>query len=355
MKGSSRHARRWLWFLVIPMLCVGCLRVCRGPLNDSASVRWWLFSSYGAQQICPEMLKRGAPLKLTSSGNTVGRFFPNSCRSEVNEGLRTVTVHFTGTGYAWTPVGGRVGFSAKASVEYVTDFYVGKSALYVWARASRILFGPEFQLGSVEYKAVDWATRETAVGYLAQTFGQQIMSSALAQGFTVVRTRDGDLFTLGLIQPPQVPVTPFSTRKGTAYVFGNETTEIHPEQVDFIGPIDIRRNDQHLRLRVRIESGTHPVEAIVYPHGPTDVWREALQLGTPLAPPPNVQAVNGFPIQTGSEQVQHLKLPPGLYFVVIDNSSQLGNVNPPWNPLSTLGASTTVLSYSAELVDDKER
>jgi hypothetical protein len=47
---------------------------------------------------------------------------------------------FTGSGYAWTPIAGRVGFSVHAGVEYRADFSLQSDAMYVWARSERMLF-----------------------------------------------------------------------------------------------------------------------------------------------------------------------------------------------------------------------
>ncbi|HEY3236953.1 MAG TPA: hypothetical protein VGJ84_19700, partial [Polyangiaceae bacterium] len=156
-------------------------------MNASPGLRWWLFSNFGAQRMCPEMLKRGAPLKLTPDGNTVGRFFPNRCGHQVDDASQTVTIRFGGTGFAWTPIAGRVGFAADAAVEYRMDFYMAEDANYIWAKTNRILEGPTFSIGSIENKLVDWATH-TPVGYMANTFGTQIVSSQISQGFTVVHT-----------------------------------------------------------------------------------------------------------------------------------------------------------------------
>jgi hypothetical protein len=304
--------------------------------------------------MCPEMLKRSVSLKLNPTGNTVGRFFPNRCFHEVNGQSQTVTLHFSGTGYAWTPMAGRVGFAAESSVEYAMDWKASKKrTTYVWGRLTRIVYGPHFEIGGVENKAVDLATRGTPLGYLVQNFGQQIVSSQLSQGFTVVHhRRRGDLFSAGILQPPQLPPTPFDTGKGRRFVFANETTEIHHGQVDFLGPFEVVKGDQTLLLRFRHAGGPR-IEAIIYPAGPADTWREGLQQGAPLAPPP-VAPITGFPIEAGTEQYQRVKLNPGLYYVVIDNSSRVGLVNAPWSPLGSLGASMAVLSYSAELADDKD-
>ncbi len=334
-----------LWLLLVPLVFVGC-PCLRDPINASPALRWWLFSNFGAQHICPEMLQRSAPLRLSAGGNIVGRFFPTACRTEVNDARQTVILHFGGTGYAWTPVAARIGFSAEASVEYRMDFWLGETAVYVWARSAGILRGPEFKVGSVENKVVDWATR-TPVGYLANTFGSQIMSSQLLSGFTVIRTEEGDEFSLGILQPPQRPPRPFGTSGARRLTFANEVTEIHQGEVDFLGPFQVSAADQLLLMRMMVQQGPG-VEALVVSRSTGDLWREGLQLGTALGPPPQ-PAITSFAIPAGGEQRQALRLPPGHYYVVIDNSAQVGQVNPPWNPMSSLGGSVTVLAYTAEL------
>ena len=349
---ESGPGRSWLVVLLVcaPLfLGASCFKRAAGP-----GLRWRLFSAFGAQRMCPEMLKRSVPLRLNPTGNIVGRFFPNRCSHEVNADSRTVTLNFTGTGYAWTPAAGRVGFLAQASVEYGMDWRPAKHRVtYIWGRMSQIRYGPEFQIGSVENRAVDWAARGTPVGYLVNNFGQQIVQSQLSQGFTVVHhPRRGDLFAVGLLQPPQLPPTPFDTGRGKRFVYANETAEIHHSQVDFLGPFDVVKNDQTLLVQINLISGP-AIEALVYPSGPADVWREGLQKGAPLAAPP-MAPITGFPINPGTSQTQRLKLQPGRYMIVIDNSARVGQVSPPWSPLGALGASTAVLAYAVQLIDDKD-
>ena len=89
-------------------------------------------------------------------------------------------------------------------------------------------------------------------------------------------------------------------------------------------------------------------EALLFGRADADAWRERLQTGTPLAPPP-VPASIGFALTPGTTQEQRVPLPPGQYMMVIDNSSRIGRVNPPWNPLNAVGANPVVLSYRLEL------
>jgi hypothetical protein len=339
---------RLIGLLAVLVLGVGC-PCLRGPINASPSLRWWLFSNFGAQRACPEMLKKGAGLKLSPNGNTIGRFFPSRCRHEVHDERRSMTLHFGGTGYAWTPVAGRVGFAVDASVEYSFDFHMTKDAVYVWATNPRTVYGPEFTVGSVENKVVDWASK-SPVGYMMNTFGTQIVSSQLASGFTVVRTDEGDDFTLGILKPPARPKRPFDTSDGR-YVFGNETTEVRNNQVDFLGPMEVADDDQALFLRLRVQGP--PIDAMVIHRGTGDLWREGMQKGAPLAPPPQ-PPIFGFSVQPGRDVKQKIRLGKGQYYVVIDNSPVIGAVAPPWNPLSVVGANLAVVSYLAELGDEDE-
>lgn len=327
---------------------VGCPCV-REPINASPALRWWLFSNFGAQRVCPEMLKHSAPLKLDPNGNTIGRFFPGTCQLQVNDAARTVTIQFGGSGYAWTPVAGRVSFAADAGVEYRMDFYLGDEAVYVWALTNRIVAGPTFRILSVENRVVDWAAR-TPVGYLANTFGGQIVSGQLASGFTVVRTDSGDEFSLGYLRPPARPRRPFSV-SGDRFVQANETTEIRPEQVDFLGPFEVDGSGQALFVRFEVNGPT--LDALVLYRGTADLWRNGLQMGAALGPPPGAP-ISQFTIAPGYEQRQKLPLAAGQYYLVIDNSSRVGTTAPPWNPLAAVASTPAVVSYVVELGDASE-
>lgn len=340
---------RLLGLGLVLVLGVGCPCV-RSAVNASPGLRWWLFSNFGAQRVCPEMLKRGAPLKLQPTGNTVGRFFPKTCVSEVHDDRKTMTLTFGGTGYAWTPVAGRVGFSADASVEYAFDFRMTEDDVYVWATNPQIVRPPEFKIGSVENKVVNWGMK-TPAGWMVDQFGNQIMQSQLTSGFTVIHGDSGDDFSLGILQPPAKPKHPFDTSKGERFVFANETAEIRNGQVDFLGPFEVADKDQALFFRMRLDGPA--AEALLMQRGTGDLWREGLQLGAALGPPPG-PPIMGFAIQPGVDIKQKVKLPKGEYYLVVDNSAAVGQVNPPWNPLSVVGGNAIVLSYAAEVGDEDD-
>lgn len=328
------------------LLCTTSCGLFRGPVNASPELRWFLFSNFGAQRVCPEMLKRGAPLKLSAGGNAIGRFFPERCSHQVNDAAQTVTLAFSGTGFAWTPVAGRVGFAVSATIDYRMDFFMAEDAIYIWAKPSRIVYGPDFRMGAIENKLVNWAAQGPA-GYMVTTFGSQIVEGQLSSGFTVVHGDDGDEFALGILAPPARPHKYFQTSKGRV-MLERDTTEVRVDQMDLIGPLEVPDGGKALFLRFQVTGPA--LDVMVIRRGSGDLWRSGLQLGAALAPPPE-PPVSAFALQPGQEARQRIPLPPGQYYVVVDNSARMGTVNPPWSPLGIVGGNSAVVAYSAELGD----
>ena len=329
--------------IVLVLATAGC-GLFRSSVNASPELRWFLFSNFGAQRMCPEMLKRGAPLKLSANGNTIGRFFPERCTAQVNDASQTVTLAFSGTGFAWTPLAGRVGFAVSATVDYRMDFFMAEDATYVWAKPARIAYGPDFRMGAVENKLVDWAAQGPA-GYMVTTFGSQIVAGQLSSGFTVVHTDDGDEFSLGLLSPPARPHTFFAAGNGRTSL-DRDTTEVRVDQMDLVGPFEVPSSGQALFLRFQVTGPA--LDVMVIRRGAGDLWRTGLQLGAALAAPPEAP-LSSFSLQPGQEARQIVPLPPGQYYLVLDNSQRMGAVNPPWSPLGIVGGNAAVVAYSVEL------
>jgi hypothetical protein len=89
-------------------------------------------------------------------------------------------------------------------------------------------------------------------------------------------------------------------------------------------------------------------EALLYTRADAQSWRERLQQGAAFAPP-LVPALMSFPLRPGQASEQRFRVPPGQYVLVVDHTSQLGSVSPPYNPLNSVGANPLVLSYRLEL------
>ncbi|MBM4357412.1 MAG: hypothetical protein FJ096_04805 [Deltaproteobacteria bacterium] len=351
--GALRGSRVGLALIVLCLAILGggC-RCARGPVNASPSLRWWLFSNFGASRICPEMLKRGVGLRYPDPGPTVGRFFPTGCRVDVDNQNQLVTVNFRGTGYAFRPETRRVGFQATASVQYRPDFYLAEDDIYVWGKFNRLVSGPSFELGYVEMPGAGVAAAMTPLGMIANGFGNQIVASELTRGFTVLQdwSNDSKSFALGILMPPQKPASPFDTTKDDHYTFANETTVVQANQRDFLGPFEVVEGTQQLVMKMMVQGP--PVDVMVVSRTVGDAWREHYQLGRPLGLPPG-PVLAGGPLQPNRQVQLAYQLPPGAYYVVIDNSPYAGVVAPPAPGLlgvfGTAGAAT--LSYVAQLAD----
>jgi hypothetical protein len=177
------------------------------------------------------------------------------------------------------------------------------------------------------------------------------VQSNLASGFTVVRTDQGDDFSLGILMPPERPKHPFKMESDERLMLANETTEVRAGQVDFVGPLEVGERDQALYLRFSLQGPA--VDVLLFQRASIDPWREGLQRGVPLVAPP-VPPLAGFVVQPGAELRQKLRMGQGQYFVVVDNSDRVGSVAPPWSPLNMIGGGVATLSYSVELGDADE-
>ena len=72
-----------------------------GVVNDPAnkSLRFDMLK-FGLDRFCDEMMKAGAPLKLSDQEPVLGRFFAESCQSQVldEEARKSFVVQYTGKG-----------------------------------------------------------------------------------------------------------------------------------------------------------------------------------------------------------------------------------------------------------------
>jgi hypothetical protein len=293
----------------------GCA-CANSAVNANDSVRWWLFSNFGASKICPEMKKRGVPLKVSALGpQTIGRFFPQDCQVSVDEAHHTIAVQAQGTGYVMLPLTRRVGFYCGIAVEYRPDFRLSDDGLYVWGQFNRVLAPPDLRILGVENPIVNLATR-TPVGDVATLLGQGVVESEIGRGFTVVRQDDGDDFTLGHLEPPAKPARAFNTGKGRT-MLATDSVAIAPTSREYLGPLEVTGSGSALYLHTRL-NGQGLVFAVVE-RSVGDAWRVAYQSGQPLAAPPGPTVFFG-PIAPG-ESEQKIAVAKGQYYVVVDNQA----------------------------------
>lgn len=328
MRFRPSRAAMVLSLLVLSTTAVSC-PCLDSAVNSSPWLRWKIFAAFGAGRVCEEMTKRGAPLRMSDGAPIIGRFYPSSCNSTTNDDRQTVTLQFGGDGYAWTPITKRMSFTSNATVEYKPDFHMDGDTIYVWFRPQGSP-APTFNLGFVEQPVVGLATAMTPVGALVNMFAQQIVTSELARGFTVIHESSGDDFSLGILQPPARPAHPYDSHGSDRVVFTNESADVHANMLDFLGPFEIDTTGRLLYLRLSVSGPA--VDVAVVPRDSGEVWRRQFQehAGVPLPPsPPLVAGV----VNPGVDTERSVPLPRGQYYVVIDNSPYVGQVAPPPTPL----------------------
>lgn len=335
-----------LLVLVFAFAIAGC-PCTESVVNNNPQLRWWLFSNFGASRICPEMLKVGVALKVDPRSPSMGRFFPTTCSHTVDDPSQRVILSFAGTGYGYIEPAKRVGFSCSATIALKPDFLLSGDDIYVYGKMDRPLQGPDFRLGYIENPAINLASNLPPFGNIANFFGNQVLTSALTSGFTVVANEErGNDFSLGILTPPMKPAKPFRVIEGDQkFTFANETIDVHGNQRDYLGPFEVS-SGQTLYMTYSLQGPS--VDAMIVDKRTGDAWRELYQTGLPLGTAPGA-VLGGGPINPGTMPTQRYNLAPGLYYVVIDNTAAAGLVAPPQMPLNPLYDPIARLSYVAQV------
>lgn len=309
-------------------LGVGALSVVSsGVVNDPAnrSLRFDILR-FGIEEMCREMTNRGAPLKLSDESPVAGRFFARGCDAQVLEDRQSLVLRFSGRGYAWTNLSGRLGFESTGVVEYSADFQVHSDRMYVYFRPRNV--------GSVTFKPlmVESALARIGLGIGgidAEALGRDIVTRQLQRGFTVIRySEDGESeFAAGLIAKGTRPMRPFQVKRSRKRVIDNDRTELHSGQQDFVGGIEVSESGRTLTLHLRVE-GAPAIDLLLLREADATemVARYATQPGgaTPRAPAVvDTSAVAGQPFS------MDVRLPRGRYTLLLDNSPAAGRNGPP--------------------------
>lgn len=342
---STTRALLALTALVLAVVGVGC--PCLAPIvNADPQFRWWLFSNFGAQRICPEMLKQGIPLRLQERAPAIGRFFPQQCNAQVDNTRQTVVVDFYGTGYGYVAPAKRVGFSCGGAIEFRPDFQIVGNDIYVWGKLNRIVNGPNFQVQYVENKLVDVATGVSPVGSLANFLGNQVVAGELARGFTVVANDKGNEFAMGTLLPPQKPYRPWDITGTNRFTYANETVELHANQRDYLGPFEVK-DGKALYVNMTVQGLA--VDVMIVDKTTGDFWRDGYQKGFLL--PPTGPVAAGQPVYPSYPVNLRYKLPNGVYYVVVDNTITPGGAVGPPTMLNPLADAVASVAYLVQLGD----
>jgi hypothetical protein len=303
--------------------------------------------SFGLGQFCQQMTAHNAPLKLTPDGNVVGRFFPQHC-SQQTLANGDLWVQFDGFGYAWTSLSKKVTFTSAATLQYNQDFKCAEdNAIYAYFD-TRSVSAPDFRVGVIEQPVAN--LMQNWISPFADSFGQQMVSGQLAQGFTVIQDTSGSAdFSVGHLPLGQRPFHPYNQHGGSRVTYENLRTEVHTGERDFIGPITLEGSGQAIFLQMHLD-GVAAADVFVVPKLEGDASLQLYQQygpAGPLAFPPRFADI----VQAGVEYQRAVPLPAGLYYVVIDNTSAAGQAAPPAPLFGVVGDAAAVVNYAIQLGD----
>ena len=302
-----------------------------GVINDPSnkSLRFDILK-FGLDTFCGEMLKGGAPLKFGDDEPVVGRFFADSCDSQVldDEAHKSFVVQYTGKGYAWTNVTQRIGFSSRGVVEYATDFQLSDGAMYVYFRP-RLIDGAAFQTTLVESALAKGGL--AVAGVNVNDLGKHIVESQLRRGFTVIRRDSSGStdFALGIVAPGEKPFKPFEVKQTAKQILANERTEVHMGQQDYVGAFEVTDSNQALYLTVAVD-GARNADILVVPKPVGDPLLDTYlrNAGGAALPTSTPALLDDTAIQSTALWQRFVNVEPGRYYLVIDNSAQLGRSAP---------------------------
>ncbi len=319
----------------------------RGTINQPENLsmrRSMLRKAMG--DFCQQMKSRNAPLKLSADSPVVGRFYPSQCTASEGDLLN---VSFSGRGYVWTNVTKKVTFDGGGSAAFRYDFQVtdgDQCDIYSYFRPARI-DASNFRTHRIESQL---ATMFAGISSLGNDFGKQTLAQKLQEGFTVI-AKDGSEtnveLALGIVPLGKKPFHPYQVERGDGKVtYENERTEVHQNQRDFVGPIVVEGDGKALYLSANVD-GVPAIDVIVMRKGEAEqslgLYYEYPQSG-PLAG----SAMSSEVLAQGNQLKRAIVVPPGTYYIVLDNTATAGQVAPAVNALDDRAA---VVNYLIQIGD----
>lgn len=299
----------------------------------------------GTKDLCDEVVRRSVPLSLSAGAPPCGRFFPTTCSVRTLANNNTY-LQFGGHGYAWTTASRRIGFESSGGVEYDTDFLLAGSTIYAYFR-QRSMVGTAFTSRTVEnQQASFFGSLPLGNGgqSLTNSLGTQIMEGQLARGFTVIRKPRGDVeLGMGVVPFGGHPPAPFQNVGNDRLVLANERVELHSDQRDYVGPFEVP-SGADLVVQVVVE-GAPAIDILLLPRFPAEQWLSAYVTQAATTPPPAQPLLDDVAL-AGALWKKTFQAPPGVYYLVLDNTSTAGHSSPSASARDARGA---LVSYAIEL------
>ncbi len=300
--------------------------------------------SSGLKEFCHQMTTRNAPLKMAHDAPVIGRFYPQTCtQSELENG--DLYVQFSGFGYGYTNISKKLTFTMSGAVQYNQDFLIADDcSAYAYFRP-RTIAGSDFKIRLLENPVTSFLNTLSPIG---ENFGKQLVAGKLGEGLTVIADTDMKNVeaVIGIIEKGKKPSHPVDVHGSGRITYENQRTEVHQNERDFIGPIEITESGRALYITANID-GVQAIDLLVMRKAEADA---SLRLyfdypaSGPLAAPPLLNDV----ITAGQNFTQTIPLAPGMYYVVLDNTPSAGQVSPPMNPFDDRAA---VVNYAIQIGD----
>jgi hypothetical protein len=302
--------------------------------------------AFGLGQFCQQMVARNAPLKLTPDGNVVGRFYPQHCTQQTMPN-GDLWIQFDGFGYAWTPLSRKVTFTSQAAITYDQDFKCAEDNAIFAYFDTRSVSAPDFRIGQIEQPGANLV--QNWIAPFADSFGKQMVSGQLSQGFTVIQEPAGVDFTVGHLPLGQRPFHPYQLHGSNQVTYEDLRTEVHTGERDFIGPVTVDGNGRALTMKMHLE-GTQAIDVLVVPKSEGDV---SLQQYTQYGPAGALAYPARFAdvVRYGAEYQRTLPVPAGMYYVVLDNTASAGASAPPPSLFGVVGDSAAIVNYVIQIGD----
>ncbi len=326
--------------------CAGAVAcTLRGPINDPSNrtLRRSIMAS-GLKEFCRQMTTRNAPLRMVPDAPVIGRFYPTACQqSSLDNG--DLYVQFSGFGYGYTNISKKLTFTMSGSVQYDQDFLISEECLaYAYFRPRNVT-SSDFRISKVENPVTSFLNALSPIG---ENFGRQLVAGKLGDGFTVITDTDmkSPDVVLGVVEKGQKPQHPFDVHGTSRITYENLRTEVHQNERDFIGPIEVTGDGRALFLTAQMD-GVQAIDLFVMRKDEGDASLRLYvdyPVAGPLAAPPMVNDV----VAAGQPYQRALPVPAGMYYVVLDNTPSAGQVAPPMNAFDDRAA---VVNYVIQIGD----
>ncbi len=327
--------------------CGGNKALCafRDSINspNSRSQRRALLSK-GLGEFCHQLLTLNAPLRMSQDTPIIGRFFANNCiQRELDSG--DLFVQFSGFGYGFTNVSKKVTFTMSGAVQYNQDFLIPEDRCDIYAYfRPRSVQSSDFRVVRIQAQMAQFLNVITPVG---DTFGKQLVTGKLAEGFTVIHdSQNHDDVVPGIVELGKQPQHPFDVRGSDKIPYENLRTEIHQNQRDFVGPIEIGEDNRSLFLTAQLD-GTQAIDVMVVRKDEGDAALRAYYENAEVTAV-TVNPLAADVVQAGMQYQRAVPVPKGTYYVIFDHSSLLGRINPPGNAFDDRAA---LVSYVIQIGD----